>query len=244
MINFFKWVIAVAIVLLSLRAFGQDYFYDTNDSLKLIKLRYQMLDSNALKRKIGLSHLYGIKWANVHSDTSFQFAYRTDDKNLWTMISLPSFHFNFNIWGDVEVSSLKWINIDRKGNPELVVWGYCNLNVIYKVKWLKIISIDKVPAQIFSIFYGLDRHYHESFYVDDSTGATREIVHVNSDSTWYEAGIDVSEEGITINGDLSELDYKSLREQENDMLPDSCRLTKIPSGRYVLRRGRIKRENR
>jgi hypothetical protein len=245
MISFFKWVITAVIVLLSLRVLGQYYDYDTTDSLKVIKLRYQTLDSNTLKRKLGWNELYNPTWLNIRGDTSFQLAYRTDNKNLWTMVSLPSFdHELFRYW-QVHVSDFDWINIDRKGKPEVVLRGDCKVGWNYAVKWLKVISIEKMPVQIFSIFYGCNDRHDETVSLNDGSPEDSLGVkaHIMIDTTLFERDVDVSENGIVISGEFYEPDDKFLPEQEEGSLPGCCcRLTKIPGDRYVLRHGRIQKE--
>jgi len=211
----------ILLLLLKISAFGQsDNFVDYSkpDSLSTVKLDFEFLDSNSIK---SLNPKIEKKYRNIATydsqDGGKRLAYYTIDKNKWISFSL-TFHNHeneFSLNGD---NIIKLVNIDKKGQPELIIDGgdfSYGAGGNSGIGWLIIINIDSIPTQIFKVSY---------YCATESFGDT-------NNKNEYERKIDISESGIVI---------APLKKLNDDML--FCELTNILSGTYHLTNGKIRRK--
>jgi hypothetical protein len=226
-IIYVKGIITTVTLLLSISVFGQfDNEYDTTDSLKTVPLDYEVIDSTAVRHLLKYTENIRRNWFNI-LEPKRKLIYYTNNKNQWTLVSLP---FESAYWS---VSDLEEINIDRKGKPEIILKGYYQVDYQISVLWLKILKIDSAPTQVFNIFYGCQQTYSETIRLTDSIEGDM-IVHPPAhEELLYMRDISISENGIIISPDPLE--------DGGEPLPDVCRLTKIPSGKYILKDGRIQK---
>ncbi len=192
--------------------YGQDNNFYMPDSLAVVKLSYETLDSNAINT--------AQPWINMHlrtivclnTDEGVKLAYYTTDKNRWRAFLLP-----FSRW----TNNFDTCNLDKIGQPEIVIKG-----VIAEygsrggtvIAGMVIINIDSIPTQIFNVLYGC---LQESF--GDMTQ--------NGETTSFQRTINIENRAIVI----SPLDKRKYPFSQ-------CRLTEIPTGTYRMTGGQIRRK--
>lgn len=186
-------------------------------SLEVIALEYETLDSSQIKLIRPPKDLKGTSDFFIYSLPSDlsknRIAYYTTDRNKWTSALLTVSH--------LESTNLSQINIDKKGQPEVVVkagitsgcsQGTNNEDLII------IINIDKVPKQIFCAYYACSSRY----FGELGSGSEMKYNHC-------EREIKISEEGIIVSPFTT------------DQTPfGGCKETNLPSGTYVMKDGQVK----
>ena len=203
-----------------------DEYYQENevapDSLTVIKLEYEILDSATITmfggplRNIHFPNIVSYEIMSYESGREIKLAYYTVDKNKWTAVSLP---FNRT------TNNFNLVNLDNKGQPELIVKG-----VVEQygsgggtgIRGMVILNIDSIPTQIFKIHYGC---WIESFGDRHNNGEGRFFKE-------HEREIKITDNSIII-GSLDKKQYPFYE----------CRLTEIPSGTYIMEAGQIRKKN-
>ena len=211
-----KTIIALLILAWTTAAYGQHKNRGVADSLEALKMEYETLDFAAIKAH---NPLINVHFRNVvtYQDKAgkIRLAYYTTDKNKWISVSMPF---------SERTNDFNLVNIDGKGQPELIVRGeyrkYGSGGGTGE-KQMLILNIDGDPVQIFNVFYGC---WEESFGDRENNGAGG---YYNK----YERAIAVSEKGILI----SPLEKRKYPES-------GCDLTEIPAGNYVYENGQIKKK--
>jgi hypothetical protein len=214
-----KTVISILLIFLTTTISGR-----TNnsipDSLKVIKLPYTILDSSAIEGITGPSYVNGYC---VHSCKDYAYflhgggiTYRTSDRNRWTSIYFPTLIDSF-FSIDNAVTDVKFINLDKKGQPEIIIYGDIarwipqidDSLAMKRNKVMLIINIDSVPTLLFNVYYG---------WTDETKTSYKQ----------YERKIEIKGNVIIIS------------KQESNPCPfTKCKLTQIPSGSYIMKSGQI-----
>jgi hypothetical protein len=182
------------------------------DSLAVIELEFETLTAADIKSKSPVVN------TNLHNVVTYQtedgsiLSYYIADKNKWISVVLP---FGLNI------SDVKFINLDKKGSPELIIKGglyeYGTGGGMQELVMI-ILTINNIPKQIFKVSYG---------YVDESFGDKSK----DGEGGYYrvyERKISVTEHGVIILPNIKRM-------------PSFVRLTKIPSGTYAMKNGLLRK---
>jgi len=210
-----KSILTILLLTLISAVYGQDNDFDVPESLATVRLEYEILDSIAITMLDNTSR--NIHFPNIvsyESEGEIKLAYFTVDKNEWTSVLLP---FNRT------TNNFNLINLDKKGQPELIVKGEI---VEYGsgggtgIQVMLIINIDSIPIQIFKIYYGC---WKESFGDRHSNGKGRYLKK-------YEREIKITDNSIIIDS-LDKTNYPF----------EECGLTEIPSGIYIMEAGQIRK---
>jgi len=206
-----KTVTTIYFLILASCLSGQDIL-EQPDSLAVIKLEYEILDSNSLKAKDPLINTRKRNVVTYYSDEGIRLAYYIKDPDKWISVLLPY---------DERTNNFNFINLDKKGQPELIVKGDirnygtgCGTGL----NWMIILNIDSIPTQIFKINFGC---WDECFGDRNNEG---EGGFYNS----YERNILLSKKGILIS---------PISEKIDDV--NHCELTEIPAGLYIMKDGKI-----
>lgn len=192
--------------------YGQNSELETPDSLSAIKLDFEILDSNAINRKQPLRNILFPNIVTYHSEDGVKLAYYTTDNNKWTSFFLP--------FSDL-TNDFDLVNLDRSGQPELIVIGEdknYGSGGGTGVTGIVILNVDSIPIQIFKVYYSC---FEESFGDRQNYGEGNYFKK-------YERYLRIKANGIII------------LPLEKDKYPFSeCNLTEIPPGIYVMDNGKI-----
>lgn len=207
-----KIIATIIFLFLTTILFVQDNDFSSG-SFTIVKLDYELLDTTTFKSKIIIDKQYP-NIVSYFSDNGLKIAYCSTNKNKLTSVFLKF---------DERTDSFKVVNFDKKGQPEIILYGQ---TLQYgsgggtALKWLMIINIDSVPTQIFKINYGL---LFEDFGDKTKNGE-------GAYSKLYERQIKINKTSIII----SPLDEKNH--------PCDTKLTEIPNGTYIMKNGRIRKK--
>jgi hypothetical protein len=211
-----KTLTTIVILTLTTVVYGQDNYQVEPDSLSIVKLEFEILDSAAIKMTNPLVNIHFPNIISYHSQEGIKLAYYTTDKNRWTSFLLPF---------SEQTNDFDLVNLDKKGHSELIVKGDV---LTYGsgggtgIKGMLIINIDSIPTQIFKIYYSC---WEESFGDKNNNGAG---AYINS----YTRQIKITETTIII----APLDKKKYPAETD------CSLTNIPNGIYIMDSGRIRKK--
>lgn len=211
-----KIISAIISLFLTISLCGQDNEFLSPDSLATVTLDFETLDSNAINSKQQLINIHYRNIVSYYSEDGIKMAYYTTDKNKWTAFLLPF---------SERTNNFDTNNLDKKRNYEIIVRGEI-LNYGSGggtgEKWITIYNIDSIPTQILKLNYGC---YEESFGDKNNNG---EGAFYNG----YTRKIKFYNETIII----SPIDKKKYLKYTD------CVMTNIPSGTYIMDRGRIKKK--
>ena len=211
-----KTISTIFSLCLTISLFGQGVDFESPDSLATVKLDFDILDSNAIKATNPLININFRNIVSYYSKDGIKLAYCTTDKNKWITFLLPF---------SERTNDFSTYNLDKKGQVEIIVRGqilnYGSGGGIGD-EWVMIYNIDSVPTQIFKVHYGCfeeslgDRNKNgEGAY---KNGCTRQIK--LTDTT-------------IIISPLNKNKYPA---------GTDCTLTNIPSGKYIMESGQIKKK--
>ena len=210
-----KTITTILILALTTVVYGQDNDSNMPDSLMTVKLEYEILDSISIKATNPLINIHFPNIVSYYSKDGINLAYYTTNKNQWTSVLLPF---------SERTNDFNLVNLDKKGQPELIVRGDI---LTYGsgggtgIKGMLILNIDSVPTQVFKIYYSC---WEESFgdKTKNGEGAYTKL---------YERKIKITGSSIIV----APLDKKQFPF-------DSCGLTEIPSGTYIMDNGKIRKK--
>ncbi|MDR0800941.1 hypothetical protein [Fluviicola sp.] len=206
-----KSISVILLLALTTVVYGQDSDFDMPDSLAVVKLEYETLDSAAITALLPLTNIHFPNIVCYPSEDGIKIAYYTVDRNKWTAFLLP-----FSQW----TNDFNLVNLDQKGQPELVVKGVIADYGSHGGSGLElmfIINIDSIPTQIFKVSYGC----WEEMFGDINT---------NGWIKGYDRKIRITDNSIII-GSLDKK-YQPFH---------WCGLTEIPGGTYMMDAGQIKK---
>ena len=203
----------IFILIFSTILYGQDNDFVKPDSLAQIKIDYEVWGSTTMKQ-LSDGIIIDKKFPNVRkyfaSERGFNIVYPSKDTSKWFALHF----YNFS-------SNIQLINLDNQGQPELIVksadYSYGSGGGT-KSEWIVVINLDSVPTQILKIYYGC--------YIEDYGDKTKNGQGASSEL--YERQIKIKKTSIII----SPLDKKKYPY-------NSCSMTEIPSGTYIMENGRI-----
>lgn len=206
-----KHIYTLLFTFLSFSVFAQDEKNVTADSLSPISLEYELLDSSAVRRTFACS--IPKKFSFNREGDHVTLIYSKKYRNSWIVIRLP--------FSATSISG-ELINLDQRGEPELIV---CGEIIEYgsgggtRKKYMMIINFDTDPTQLFNIVYGFTE---ESFgdRLNNGEGAYYNV---------YERKITRIENFISI--EPIDEDYLNLF--------SDFPLTQIPAGNYIMKKGEI-----
>ena len=128
--------------------FGQNEEFLQADSLAIIQLKFNTLDSNGIKAmKPVKCPIKSIVFFG--SQDGINIGYYTSDSNKWTTFLSPFTRFPFEV---------DTINLDRKGYYEIVTRGDIaeyGSGGGTNISSMVIINIDSIPTQLFEVNYGI-----------------------------------------------------------------------------------------
>ncbi|MFK7907451.1 MAG: hypothetical protein AB8B69_20110 [Chitinophagales bacterium] len=185
--------------------------YNFADSLSVIELEYEVLDSNVIVNKNLLIN-HGYCNLVTYYDKGVKLAYYRATTNDWISIALPF---------SERTSDFELIDFDKNQQPEIIVRGEI---LLYGTgggigrKGMLIFNTDGVPKKIFEIYYGC---WEESFGDRNNNG---QGYYYND----FERDIKILNTSIIISSfDKKKLPYYECEDE----------LTKIPNGAYIMQEG-------
>ena len=200
-------------------------FFDDNNPFEIRQINFTILDSNKIKKvvkNINILKTNIICYRGSFWEDTIIIAYSFKDKNKWVSFNTPFHDITYDY---------KLINIDKKGQPEIVVNG----TIIYD-DWpygerrndaILIYQIDSIPTQILKLFYRCSE-----FNVGDRNNKGEGASDYASErKVKIENGVLIVEKYVP-----------NILDSNGQTLMDDCHITSIEEGTYKLINGQFKRK--
>ncbi len=190
----------------------EGWITETPDSLASIILDFEELSFKQINSKKLLKNEDIPNVLTYEEKGDIKIAYYTTDRNKWNAVTIPF---------TMQPTDFRLINIDQLGSSELVVKGRISeygTGGGIEYLFMTVLSLGKVPKQIFKIIYG----YEDEYFGNKKNGGSCSYLHT------FIRKVVVTNQGISISP-----------------IPTRAEgiITLIPSGFYRLRNEKFVKRN-